>query len=177
MTSNQKYKLESMITLAYREYYESLVARALFRLNDRILGEDLVQTTFMKAWNYLIKKGRIENMKAFLYHVLNNLIIDEYRKHKTVSLDILLEKGFEPDTEDYEKLFNFLDGEKTMALISRLPERHREIINMRYVQGLSLAEISALTGKSTNCLAVKTYRGLHMLKKLCAGQEATLLSS
>lgn len=32
-------------------------------------------------------------MKAFPYHVLNNLIVDEYRKRKTASLDDLLEKG------------------------------------------------------------------------------------
>lgn len=43
-----------------------------------------------------MKGGKIDAMKAFLYHILNNLIVDEYRKRKTVSLDLLLEKGFDP---------------------------------------------------------------------------------
>jgi len=65
-----------------------------FKLHDHALGEGLVQETFMKPVVYLVKKGKIDLMKAFLYHVLNNLIIDEYRKHKTSSLDTMQEKGF-----------------------------------------------------------------------------------
>ena len=41
----------------------------------------------------VVKNGKIDIMKAFLYHVLNRLIIDEYRKHKTVSLDSIMENG------------------------------------------------------------------------------------
>jgi len=32
-------------------------------------------------------------MRAFLYHILNDLIVDEYRKHKASSLTLLMEKG------------------------------------------------------------------------------------
>ena len=105
-------------------------------------------------------------MKAFLYHVLNNLIIDQYRKHKTISLDILLEKGFEPSVTESEHIFNILDGKAAILLIQHLPETYKKIIRMRYIQDLILQEISTLTGQSKNAVAVQIHRGLEILKLL-----------
>lgn len=59
-----------------------------------------------------------------------------------------------------------MDGKRALLLISRLPEKYREVIRMRYVQDLSLKEISLITGKSKNTIAVQMHRGLEKLKKL-----------
>src|SRR3989344_3571626 len=100
MTPKQKVRQQAVLTLAHNDYEKGLNAHAFFKVHDHAMGEDLVQDTFMKTWAYLVKGGKIDVMKAFLYHVLNNLIIDEYRKHKTTSLDALLVKGFEPSMGD-----------------------------------------------------------------------------
>jgi RNA polymerase sigma factor (sigma-70 family) len=105
-------------------------------------------------------------MKAFLYHILNNLIIDEYRKHKSNSLDALLERGFDPGEEDSERFFNVLDGKTAMALIRRLPEKYERVMRMRYMQMLSLREMSLITGQTKNTMAVQIHRGLGKLKLL-----------
>jgi len=152
--------------LAHNEFEKGLNLHAFFKTHDHQIGEDLVQDTFMKTWAYLAKGGKIDMMKAFLYHVLNNLIIDQYRKHKTTSLDILIEKGFEPSTDDFISLFNILDGKVAILLIAQLPKPYRKVIHMRYVQDLSLKEISILTGQSKNTVAVKIHRGLSKLKIL-----------
>ena len=105
-------------------------------------------------------------MKAFLYHVLNGLIIDEYRKQKATSLDTLIEKGFEPGVDDSEKLLNIFDGKAALLLIGQLPEKYQKVIRMRYVRLLSLKEISLITGESKNTIAVQIHRGLFKLKLL-----------
>ena len=128
-------------------------------------GEDLVQDTFTKTWGYLVRGGKIDVMKAFLYHVLNNLIIDEYRKRKTTSLDALFEKGFEPGVDHSERLFNILDGKAALLLIQRLPLKYRRVMKMRYMQNLSLKEIALITGQSKNATAVQVHRGLKKLKQ------------
>lgn len=120
----------------------------------------------MKTWSYLVKGGKIDVMKAFLYHVLNNLIVDEYRKHKTTSLDILLEKGYEPSGDSRESIINILDGKKALFLIQRLPKKYQKVMRMRYVQDLSLKEMSLITGQSKNTIAVQLHRGLAKLKLL-----------
>ncbi len=162
----EKRRRDVALTAAHREYEKGLNAHAFFKMQDREAGEDLVQETFMKTWKYLVKGGKIEIMKAFLYHVLNHLIVDEYRKHKTMSLDALLEKGYEPGKDYSECLFNMLDGKAAMVLISRLPERYQKVMRMRYVQDLSLAEMSLITGQSKNTIAVQLHRGLEKLKLL-----------
>ena len=80
---------------AYQDHHRALLRRSFFKISDQALADDLVQNTFLKTWEYLVRHGSIDSMKAFLFHVLNNLIVDEYRKKKPVSLDILTEKGLQ----------------------------------------------------------------------------------
>ncbi|MFA6585638.1 MAG: RNA polymerase sigma factor [Candidatus Paceibacterota bacterium] len=165
MTPKQEEKLKDILTTAHHDFDKGLNARAYFKINNRMLSQDLVQDTFTKTWSYLIKGGKIDIMKAFLYHVLNNLIVDQYRKHKSTSLDILLEKGFEPCANELpENLFNALDGKAALIFIARLPETYRKIMRMRYIQDLSLKEISLITGQTKNAVAVKIHRGLEKIK-------------
>ena len=166
MTIRQRAQLERVLTLAHKEYQKGLWSRAFFKVNDRAVSEDLVQDTFVKTWKYLIKGGKIEIMKAFLYHILNNLIIDEYRKRKDTSLDTLFEKGYEPSVDESERLFNVLDGKATLLLIKRLPIKYQKVMRMKYIEGLSLKEMASITGQSRNVMAVQTHRGLGKLRVL-----------
>ncbi len=166
MTQKQETQQQQLLTIAHNDYQKGLNARAFFKIHDHAQGEDLVQETFLKTWKYLVKGGKINMMKAFLYHILNGLIIDQYRKHKTTSLDELVEKGFEASVSDSGHLFNFLDGKRAVFLIQQLPLKYRKIMRMRYAQDLSLEEMSLITGQSKNTMAVQVHRGLRKLKSL-----------
>ena len=173
MTHEQK-KYHVLLTEAHDTYEKALRAHAYYKVHDQNISQDLVQNTFMKTWLYLVKGGKIETMKAFLYHVLNHLIIDEYRKRKTASLDALLEKGFEPSIDDEGRLSNVFDGKKAIILISRLPEKYRAVIQMRFIRDLSLGEISNITNQPRNTIAVQIHRGLFKLKLLCDCPQSQL---
>ncbi len=168
MSNKKTSDQQDILNTAHTNFNKGLSRHAFFKLNDREMGEDLVQETFIKTWKYLVRGGEIDMMKAFLYHVLNNLIIDQYRKQKAVSLDALVEKGFEPADTDSEskRLFNTIDGKAATLLIKCLPEAYREIIRMRFIQDLSLKEISLITGETRNSIAVKVHRGLEKLRVL-----------
>ena len=73
-------KLQDILSTAHLDFDKGLTRHAFYKLHNHEMSEDLVQDTFTKTWIYLIKKGKIHIMKAFLYHILNNLIIDQYRK-------------------------------------------------------------------------------------------------
>ncbi len=166
MNSNEKAEKQEILSIAHRDFEHGLNLFAFFKVRDRATSEDLVQDTFTKTWRYLLKGGKIDIMKAFLYHILNNLIVDEYRKRKTVSLDDLIEKGFEPSAGYSWRLINFLDGKSALLMITRLPEKYRKVMRMRYVQDLSLKEMSLITGQTKNAIAVQVHRGLEKLKLL-----------
>jgi len=168
MIEQEETRLKAVLTAAHLNYEKKLNIHAFFKLNDQPLGEDLVQDTFMKTWVYLVRGGKIDTMRSFLYHILNDLIIDEYRKNKKhSSLNAIMEKGFEPaGAGSPERFFNFLDGKASILLIHRLPETYRRVMYMRYVQEMSIKEMSLITGQSKNAITVQTHRGLKKLKKL-----------
>jgi len=166
MTHKKETKRQKAFSVAHHDFQKGLNSHAYFRLHDRTISEDLVQDTFVKSWAYLVKGGKIDIMKAFLYHILNNLIVDEYRKRKSVSLDVLIEKGFEPGAGDSDKIFSLLDGKSALLLIQRLPVAYQKVMRMRYVQDLSLQEMSLITGQSKNTMAVQVHRGIAKLKLL-----------
>src|ERR1035437_5519062 len=121
----QEEQRQAVLSSAHNDFAKGLNAHAFFKIHNHAKGEDLVQDTFIKTWSYLVKGGKIEVMKAFLYHVLNNLIVDQYRKHKTTSLDLIVEKGFEPvEKNDFKRLYDILDGNKALLLITRLPKKY-----------------------------------------------------
>jgi RNA polymerase sigma-70 factor, ECF subfamily len=152
---------------SYKNFEKGLNVHAFYKLSNHDLGQDLVQETFMKTWKFLVGGGEVEKMKAFLYHILNNLIIDEYRKKKPISLDDLFEKGYEHPDIKYTKSDNHMDGECAMNFISKLPKNYQKIMQMRFVDELSLDEISKITKKSANSIAVTIHRGLKKLKTFC----------
>jgi len=166
MTKKQGGQQNALLTQAHKDYAKGMNSYSFFKVNNHAKSDDLVQDTFIKTWGYLAKGGKIDIMRAFLYHVLNNLIIDEYRKRKTTSLDVLLEKGYEPSVDNSERIFNIFDGKAAILLIQHLPAKYRTVIRMRYTQYLSLKEISLLTGQSRNAVAVQIHRGLEKLKVL-----------
>lgn len=168
MIQTLEVQMGEVLGLARHDYIGGLNSYASFKVSNKELGEDLVQDTFIKTWSYLAKGGKIEAMKAFLYHILNNLIVDEYRKrkNKSVSLDVLLESGFEPSVEESGRLIDHMDGRRAILFIPRLPEIYRKVMRMRFVQDLSLKEMSLITGQTPNTMAVQLHRGIAKLKIL-----------
>jgi RNA polymerase sigma-70 factor (ECF subfamily) len=160
--------LQKLMAVAHQDFNKVLNSHAFFKVHNHEMGEDLVQDTFVKTWSYLVKGGKIDIMKAFLYHVLNNLIIDQYRKRKTTSLDILLEKGLVEPKDDYsEHLIDILDGKAALISIAKISKKYQKVMRMKYVQDLSLEEMSLVVGQSKKTIAVQIYRGLKELKLLC----------
>ena len=155
-----------VLTEAHHDFSRGLVRYANLKVSNAALSDDLVQTTYMKTWLYLQNTGKIDLMRAFLYHALNGLIIDEYRKKKAISLDLLTERGLELEAINSENIYNIIDGKTLAALIKKLPAKYRIMITMRFMKELSLKEMSTATHQSQNAVSVQIHRGLIMLKAL-----------
>ncbi len=166
ITPTQMRRQRTVLSTAYINYKKGLLRYATGKTDDGALTEDLVQNTFLKTWKYLVRGGKVDVMEAFLFHILKALIIDEYRKRKTTSLDVLIQKGFEPSIDETRRLIDTLDGKHVVKLIEKLPVAYRKIMRMRYVQDLSIREISLITGQSRNTVAVQAHRGLKKLKTI-----------
>ena len=151
---------------AYDELSDAIFRHCWFRIGDREKAKDLMQETFTRSWQYITQGTTVNNLKSFLYRVANNLIIDEYRKKKELSLDGLMADGFEPGFNEIKTTEQAIDAKLALAVIDQLDEKYREAILMRYVDELSPKEIAEITGENENNISVRLHRGLKQLKEI-----------
>lgn len=153
---------------AYDENADALFRFAFYKLSDREKAKDIVQDTFVKMWEYLSGNGEVQNMKALLYRIATNAIIDNYRKKKELSLDALAEEGFDPSDRQNTDSSIIDDSEMEIVIkaIHSLEDDERSILLLRFIDGLSVKEISTITGQRENTVSVKIHRAIKLLKDI-----------
>lgn len=166
---------ESEFLAAFKEYSDSLFRHALFRLSDRERAYDVTQDAFMKTWDFVRKGGVVKHYKSFLYRTVNNLIIDEYRKKRPESLDMLLDEA--PGIIEKEvkagsvlEVELALDGamlmDRVRDALHTLPDHYRAVVVMRFIEELQPKEIAEALGITENVASVRIHRGIAKLKKI-----------
>ncbi len=169
---------EERFLKAFDEYADALFRHAVYRLSDRERAIEIVHDTFTKVWGYIRGGHEIDSYKPFLYKVMNNLIIDEYRRRKELSLDAILE-GEGVSEASFPELYEggieevtfSLDAKQASDLIVELPLVYREVLTLRFVDGLGPKEISELIEESENVVSVRIHRGLKTLKEMIEKRE------
>ena len=139
-------------TRRVRDYVRMLV-------KDNDVADDLTQEVLIKVVKVL-DEGRYTDKGRFLPWVLriaHNRVLDYFRAQKQVKavnessagFDILGSKNLAiPSIE--EDIIDEQRAEEVRALIEMLPEEQREVVKMRYYDGLSFKEIAEHTGVSIN---------------------------
>ncbi len=152
----------------YDEHADALFRFAFYKLSDREKAKDVVQDTFVKVWEYMAADGEIGNVKALLYRIATNAIIDNYRKKKELSLDGLLEEGFDPGDgrNHYQSVIDEHEAESVIKAIQSLEDEDRSLLLMRYIDGLSVKDIALVSGQRENTVSVRIHRAIKILKEI-----------
>lgn len=159
--------IEKAFLEAYEEYADALFRHCLLRVRDREQAKDLVAETFTKTWDYLSQGKKVDYLRAFLYRVANNLIVDQSRRKRSSSLDAMMdEDGFEVVDENIKDPAILPDARRAMQLLGSLEEMYRAAITMRFIDGLTPKEIAAALSVSENVVSVRIHRGIERLKRL-----------
>lgn len=146
----------------------------LIRVSNREQALDITQETFLRLWQSLSLGKDILNERAFLFTVSQRLIIDWYRKKKSISLDGIMHK----EGEDGDELGYDIVDEKTrggiefraegrylLNKINELTETYRHPVYLHFVEGLSPKEIGDILEISANAVSVRVNRGVVELRK------------
>lgn len=157
----------------YDENVSDLHRFIYFKVGNREEANDLTSLIFLKAWNHIKNNslGDAKTLRALLYKIARNSIIDYYREKggRTVfSLDD--EDNRIEVASEAEEPQDRLDKEAEIALIKkmlpRLKEEYREVIIMRFVNDLSLPEIAEVMDKTKGNVRVILHRALNALREL-----------
>lgn len=165
--SEEHVKIQQIFMKSYEEHSDAILRFCHFQTSNREVALDLVQDTFMKTWGYLRDGKEIDNIKAFLYKVAKNLIIDYRRKKKSYSLDAITETGVEfSEGDESEDATNKFDKEFVISQLDKLDEDAREILTMRYINEMSIKEIAEATDLTPNNVSVKIHRSIEKMKQV-----------
>lgn len=167
---------------AYNRYHRHLFNYANMRTGNVDAAHDLVQETLLRVWEQMSTGFVPDNCKAFLFKVLRNIIIDEWRKKKEVGLDVLLggvectnddEDGLTPSHPDLicderDAIERSIDvsrlAPKAIKLLRHLPIGYRRVLALRYLNELGPSEIADEIGLSVNVISVRIHRGMKILQ-------------
>lgn len=136
----------------------------LLKVSNREQALDITQETFLRLWQSLQDKKVIENERAFLFTVANRLIIDWYRKKKSVSLD-KMEEQTHFDVPDIHNNEEIREGRFLLEKINELEGANREPVYLRFVEDLTPPEIGEILGITANAASVRINRGVAELRK------------
>lgn len=152
-------------------------------IKNEDVANDIFQETFVKAIQ-TIRQGRYtENGKfpAWISRIAHNLIIDYYRQEKSENVqsadiddvDVLNRKELCEETIE-DVIISEQIREDVKYLIEELPALQREVLVMRYYQGLSFKEIAEMTGVSINTALGRMRYAILNLRRIAAEKDIIL---
>ncbi|HYE23459.1 MAG TPA: RNA polymerase sigma factor [Candidatus Paceibacterota bacterium] len=155
---------ESFIS-AYDDYADALFRYAYFRVYDRERAKEIMQEAFLKTWEYLASGKKITNVRAFLYRTVHNLSVNEAVRHKAYSLEEMQEvAGFDPAETKEATPEEAAEYQLVLAALEKLEEAERDVIVMRYVDGLPVQEIAHILKEAPNTVSVRIHRALQKVR-------------
>ncbi|MBT4277222.1 RNA polymerase sigma factor [Candidatus Falkowbacteria bacterium] len=156
---------------AFGEFYDLYVDKIYrfiyFKVSRVQEAEDLTSEVFLRVWQYARDGVEIENIKAFLYRVSRNAVIDFYRKNygkETVDLE-------DHNIIDNLKADNLIEKIDTKAQVKEIIEKldsikeeYKEVILLRFVEEYSTKEIAEVMGRSKGATRVLLHRAMEALR-------------
>lgn len=158
-----------------REAFAALVGEykgPVFNLAFRMTGsvqdaDDLTQESFLRAFQFLGRFRVGEKFFTWLYTVSLNVIRNHLRKVKNLSEEKAESwwlGAMDPGDDPTDTAIGRERSKRIQDYLLRLPVAVREVLVLRFYQGLSFEEISAMTGDSLSGAKMKVYRGLEKIQ-------------
>lgn len=156
-------------------YKDKIFHLANRMLNNRHEAEDVVQETFLRVFRNLDRYDENLKFSTWIYRIGTNLCIDRLRKRKpSYSLDA--EINDQDGTDGYSMIpSDDRTPESEMLLsetqriihesIESLPAKYKTIMLLRYIQDLSLQEISEVLDLPVTTIKTRVHRGREFLRK------------
>jgi len=166
---------QGAIEALYRTYYPVVYRYALFRVGSATVAEDVTSQVFLGMVRHLPRfswKGK--PFVAWLYSIAQKQVAQHHRSAgrtaRTVGLDqaediIANTAGPEATAQERERRL------RLAGALRMLPESQREVVLLRHVLSLSLAETAAAVDKTEGAIKQLQLRGLATLKEILGSRD------
>ncbi len=153
----------------YKDYVYNIVLRLCGNKED---AKDLTQEIFVKVYSILPSYNLKYEFKSWLYKIVTNYVIDFLRRSnskRVIDFVPLDENSFDDLTETAETssgpTFDPQLVNRVYIELNRMKPKYREVLSLRYIEGLKIEEISDILKIKPSTVRVRLYRGLKLLSK------------
>lgn len=167
-----KKRIQKQFSKIYDNHVDKIYRFIYLKTDSKERAEDLASETFLKAYKNFAKRKNnpeaadIKNPKSFLYQVARSTVADYYRKEGDITKVNLEDAGdIESNTNIHKEVEITLDSQKAKKYLSNIRENYKEVIILRYIEGLSNSEIAEIMDKSEGATRVMLHRALNSLKE------------
>lgn len=144
----------------------------LFRFAVRLLGnqedaQDVVQEVLIKVWNGRDTMHQINNWEAWCMRLTKNLSLDRLRAQQRKATDSM-QTGFEIKQEGltpYDKTELTESMQQVSQLIASLPEKQRQVMHLRDVEGYSYNEICEILELDMSQVKISLFRARNSVRE------------
>jgi RNA polymerase sigma-70 factor (ECF subfamily) len=170
---------QEALTQVYQTFHEAIYRYIYHHIGNAQTSEDLASDVFRRFLLALRQGGGpTQLLKAWLYRVAHNLIVDELRRRKHrdhQSLDTLLKDTLRDESFSLERLVgDAINMQYVRQALLSLTDVQREIIVLKFLEGMNNAEIAEITGKSVGAVKALQHRALDALRTQLVAPEPAL---
>ncbi|MGG9962867.1 RNA polymerase sigma factor [Ferruginibacter sp. SUN106] len=177
---------KEMFLALYKKYYHTLLFIGLKEMKDAQLVKDTIQQLFLYLWEKRETIQEANNVKCYLVTSFLRKLTSDWKKSKQSGVLQVVWNSYAEDSQlnPEEKLIRKDEQSHLFKLlmdrINELPNRQKELIVLKFYEGLSYEEIVQRTGLSHRTVYNKIHEGLKKLKLDMAASQyprsAALLS-
>ncbi|MEA3293174.1 MAG: sigma-70 family RNA polymerase sigma factor [Patescibacteria group bacterium] len=152
----------------YNKHIKKIYRFVYFKVDSQETAEDLTSEAFSRAWKSFSQPDKdIKNINAFLYKIAHNLISDFYRAKAQIKI-IAIDDC--PDIIDNnmsleDKILLDSDIQTIRIALPSIKADYQNVIIWRYINDLSISDISKILEKSKQATRVMLHRALKALRK------------
>jgi RNA polymerase sigma-70 factor (ECF subfamily) len=163
---------QSAFTQLYNEHVGRIYRYIYFRVNSQADAEDLTQEVFIKALGAISSyKWRDVHFVSWLFRIAYNQVVDHYRKQskqKKAALEEAVAVSIEDPVAMTDQKFEI---EELSAALKELPTAQREVISLRFIAGLHIAEAAKVLGKREGTVKALQFNAIASLRKILSEKE------
>lgn len=151
----------------YRRYLDRVYAHAFYALGDHHDAEDATERTFLAALAALPGfRDEGASFRAWLFRIAHNTVANARRTRRRRRTEPMPE-NFDrpaPDADPAALVTRADELRRVLAALAELPEERRQVVLLRFVDGLSAREIGEVLDRSPGAARVLLHRALRDLE-------------
>jgi RNA polymerase sigma-70 factor (ECF subfamily) len=148
----------------YKIYLDQIYRYVLYHVNDKMTAEDITEEVFLKAWKVIKScRGREKTFSSWLYRIAHNHMVNVLRDNNRITY--LSDDREVEITDPARQVESNIEYQEMLKAIACLPENQKQVIILKFIEGLDNREISRIMGKNEGAVRITQMRALARLRK------------